>query len=543
MNRFFAPALFILTRLPSAVGFALVGALFLLVPTAGLWLASAAFAQFAHPALASVAETGALLALCAAIPLYFLGALHRATELSTSRLRGTFERIASGDLTAHGPLGRADVEDSETGRLWSSVRHMNRSLIDIVGQVRASAEAIVATARNVADGNADLSERAQAQASSLEQIAAGMEELATTVKRNADSCSHANAVAETTSEVAGRASGQMREVVLTMQRIDDSSGRVADILGKIEGIAFQTNILALNAAVEAARAGEQGRGFAVVASEVRELARHSADAAKEIKALIRDSVSNVAQGKQLVASAGSTMDEVVASVRQMSEGIAEIALASSEQSAGVDEINRALSQVESVTQHYATLVGEAAAAARSFEEEAARLESVVEAFKIDRTEDRDDAIVLVQRAVALVKEKGLRNALAVFNDPHGGFVKGKYYIWASDYRGLTLAHGGDPRVCGQNHFEVQAADGRKFVQEIVNLARTRGNGWCDYPWKNPATGRTEQKSTYFEAVDDAFLACGIYKGKKERTRPALLRRAPEPNVPPVRRLTQKRLTR
>ncbi len=528
MNRFFAPALFILTRLPSAAGFALVGALFLLAPLAGLWLASA-----------TAEGTGALLVLCAAIPIYFLGALHLATELSTSRLRGTFERLASGDLTAHGPLGRADADGSETGRLWSSVRHMSRSLIDIVGQVRASAESIVATARNVADGNADLSERSQQQASSLEQIAAGMEELAATVKRNADSCSHANAVAATASQVAGRASGQMREVVLTMQRIDDSSGRVADILGKIEGIAFQTNILALNAAVEAARAGEQGRGFAVVASEVRELARHSAEAAKEIKALIQDSVGNVAQGKQLVASAGSTMDEVVASVRQVSEGIEEIALASSEQSAGVDEINRALTQLESVTQHYAALVGEAATAARSFEEEAARLESVVEAFKTDRVEDRDEAIVLVQRAVALVKEKGLRHALAVFNDPHGGFVQGKYYIWASDYRGVTLAHGGDPRVCGQNHFEVQAADGRKFIQEIVNLAQTRGKGWCDYPWKNPATGRTEQKSTYFEAVDDAFLACGIYKGKKEGARQALPRRAPTAKVLPLQRLARK----
>ncbi|MGZ5112297.1 MAG: methyl-accepting chemotaxis protein [Usitatibacter sp.] len=536
MNRFFAPALFILTRLPSAVGFALVGALFLLVPLAGLWLASAAFVQ---PALASGAGTGALLAVCAAIPLYFLGALHRATELSMSRLGGTFDRLASGDLTAHGPLGGADVDDSETGRLWSSVRHMSRSLIDIVGQVRASAQAIVATARSVAAGNADLSERSHQQASSLEQIAAGMEEFATTVKRNADSCSHANAVAGTASQVAVRASGQMREVALTMQRIDDSSGRVADILGKIEGIAFQTNILALNAAVEAARAGEQGRGFAVVASEVRELARSSAEAAKEIKALIQDSVSNVVQGKQLVAGAGSTMDEVVASVRQVSEGIAQIALASSEQSAGVDEINRALTQMESVTQRYATLVGDAAAAARSFEEEAARLESVVEVFKIDRMEDRDEAIVLVQRAVALVKDKGLQHALAVFNDPHGGFVHGKYYIWASDYRGVTLAHGGDPSVCGQNHFEVKAADGRKFIQEIVDLARSRGKGWCDYPWKNPATGRTEQKSTYFEAVDGAILACGIYKGKKEIGRPALPNRARAANAVPLQRLARR----
>jgi methyl-accepting chemotaxis protein len=513
MDRFFAPALFILTRLPSGIGFALVGALFLAVPFAGLWFA--------------------------AIPLYFLFALHRATELSTRRLRGTFERIASGDLTAHGPLGRDDVEDSETGRLWSSVRNMNRSLIDIVGQVRSSAEAIVATARSVADGNADLSQRSQEQAASLEEIAAGMEELATTVQRNAESCSHANAVSGTASQVAGRASGQMREVVLTMQRIDDSSGRVADILGKIEGIAFQTNILALNAAVEAARAGDQGRGFAVVAAEVRELARHSAEAAKEIKALIRDSRGNVAQGKELVASAGSTIDEVVASVRQVNEGIAQIAAASSQQSAGVGEINRALAQMESVTQHYTSLVGEAASAARAFEEEALRLESVVEAFKIDRVEDRDEAIVLVQRAAALVKERGLAHALAVFNDPHGGFVNGQYYIWASDYKGLTLAHGGDPRVCGQNHFEIQAVDGRKFVQEIIGLAQSRGKGWCDYPWKNPASGRTEQKSTYFEAVDGAVLSCGIYKGKKERTRAAPPRRESEPNVPRPLRLIRK----
>jgi methyl-accepting chemotaxis protein len=517
MRRLFAPAFFVLSRLSTMGAFAMVGTLLMFAPLAGLWLATSSTAG--ATLAGSFIGTAALVLACEAVPLYFLIALHLATERAMCDLRGTVERIASGDLTVHAALGAVAADGSERARLWGSFEQMSRSLTGIVNQVRNSADAIVATAGNVADGNAHLSRRSHEQAATLEQTAAGMEELAATVKRNAESCSRANGLAENGSRIASRAAKQMQQVAAVMQKIDESSRSVADILGTIEGISFQTNILALNAAVEAARAGEHGHGFAVVATEVRELARRSGESAKEIKALIGDSADSVAEGTRLVDGAEATMDEVVTSVAQVNKVIAEIALASSEQSSRVDEINGAIAQMESVTQQYAALVEEAAAAAHSFEEEAARLEEVVGAFKTDRMEDRDEAVALVKRAAAYVREHGLQRAIAAFNDSHAGFVRDKYYIWASDYRGVTLAHGGDPRVCGKNYWEVKAVDGRTFIREIIETARTQGRGWCDYPWKNPASGRTEQKSTYFEAVgDDVFLACGIYKGKKNIAR-------------------------
>jgi len=451
-------------------------------------------------------------------------------RIGMSRMRATVERIASGDLTARVNVGDfSDVAESETGRLWRSLARMNGDLVQIVTQVRASADSVGAMARDTADGNANLSQRTQEQAASLEEVASGMEELAATGKQNATSCARANALAGTASGVAGKAADEVQDVARTMKRIDESARRVADILDTIEAIAFQTNILALNAAVEAARAGEQGRGFAVVAAEVRSLAQRSAEAAKEIKALIDASVEHVTRGRQLAEAAAGTMSEVVTSVGQVDEVIGKIALASSEQSAGVEDINRAIMQMDSVTQHNAALVEQAAAAALAFDEEAARLVDVVGMFKVDRMEERDQAVALVKRAVAHARARGLAHAMKDFNAARGEFNDGTYYLWAGTFDGVVLANGAMPESCGQNHYELKAADGRRFIQEIIETARSRGKGWCDYPWKNPATGRTEQKSTYFEAVGDVFLACGIYKGKKGAARPAAT--AERPSAP------------
>lgn len=459
------------------------------------------------------------------IAVYILMGASLWMTVGISRMCSTVERITNGDLTARvGVSDFTDNKESETGRLWHAVGQMNVGLIGIVNQVRTTADAIVTMSKNVADGNTNLSQRTQEQASSLEETASGMEELAATVKQNANNCTRANSLAATASDVADKASTQMHEVAETMKQIDDSSRRVADILGTIEGIAFQTNILALNAAVEAARAGEQGRGFAVVASEVRTLAQRSAEAAKEIKELIQASVGNVAQGKQLVDAVTNTMGQVVTSVQKVTEVIGEIAMASSEQSAGVEDINKAIVHMDTVTQQNAALVEEAAAAALSFEEEARRLADVVGTFKIDRVEERERAIALLKRAVDHVKAKGLKQALEDFHDPKGGFNEGDYYIWCGDFNGKVLAHSTIPESRGSNTWDLKAVDGKKFIQEMIHIAKTKGKGWCEYLFKNPITGRTEQKSTYFEAVEDVFIACGIYKGKKEYDRPAAAKR-------------------
>ena len=287
-------------------------------------------------------------------------------------------RIAAGDLTVDVALRQGDKSS-----LLFAMKSMRDSLAQIVGEVRGGTDAIASVSQQIASGNLDLSARTEEQASSLEETASSMEELTSTVQQNADNARQANGLASSASEVAERGGMVVSQVVDTMASINDSSKKIVDIIGVIDGIAFQTNILALNAAVEAARAGEQGRGFAVVASEVRTLAQRSAAAAKEIKLLIDDSVGKVDAGARLVDQAGATMDEIVASVRRVTDIMGEISSASLEQTSGIEQINMAISQMDQVTQQNASLVEEAAAAAESLQDQAGKLAGLVSVFKLD----------------------------------------------------------------------------------------------------------------------------------------------------------------
>jgi methyl-accepting chemotaxis protein len=286
-------------------------------------------------------------------------------------------RVAEGDLT-----GSVEVRSKdETGQLMAALKDMNSALLDIVTRVRTGTDTIATASTEINAGNQDLSSRTEQQAGSLEETASSMEELTSTVKQNADNARQANQLAATASETAVRGGEVVARVVDTMASIDASSKKIADIIGVIDGIAFQTNILALNAAVEAARAGEQGRGFAVVASEVRNLAQRSAAAAKEIKSLIGDSVEKVETGSRLVDPAGATMEEVVGSVKRVSSIIGEIAAASDEQRAGIEQVNQAIVQMDQVTQQNAALVEQAAAAAEAMQDQAAGLAGLVGSFR------------------------------------------------------------------------------------------------------------------------------------------------------------------
>jgi len=288
-------------------------------------------------------------------------ALHDACQLA--------QRLADGDL-------RVRVEPTqpgEAGKLMGALAALAAKLAAVVKEVRSGAEGIATGTGEIATGNMDLSARTEQQAASLEETASSMEELTATVRQNADHAHEASRLAVSASEVAVKGGQVVADVVGTMASINDSSKQISEIIGVIDGIAFQTNILALNAAVEAARAGEQGRGFAVVASEVRSLAQRSAAAAKEIKALIDDSVTKVDAGTQLVDKAGKTMEEVVASVRRVTDIIAEIADASVEQTAGIEQVNGAIAAMDQATQQNAALVEESAAAAAAVREQAAAL--------------------------------------------------------------------------------------------------------------------------------------------------------------------------
>ncbi|MFC7298422.1 methyl-accepting chemotaxis protein [Herminiimonas aquatilis] len=287
--------------------------------------------------------------------------------------------VSSGDLRSQIVVESTD----ETGQLLQALKDMNDSLVNSVSQVRTGIDTIATAANQIASGNLDLSSRTEEQASSLEETASSMEELTSTVKQNVDNARQANQLAITASSVAVKGGAVVSQVVDTMDGINTSSKKIVDIIGVIDGIAFQTNILALNAAVEAARAGEQGRGFAVVASEVRSLAQRSAAAAKEIKSLIDESVNKADAGSRLVAEAGTTMVEVVDSVRHVTDIMSEIMAASQEQSAGIEQVNQAISQMDQVTQQNAALVEEAAAAAESLNEQAGRLAQAVSVFKLD----------------------------------------------------------------------------------------------------------------------------------------------------------------
>jgi methyl-accepting chemotaxis protein len=302
------------------------------------------------------------------------------------------ERAAEGDLTA-----RVQIKAyGETQKMLQGLEKMTRDLGSLVSEVSHSARTVADTSAQIAQGNLDLSQRTEEQASTLEETASSMEELTSTVAHNADNARQASRLAAQAAEVAAKGGAAVGEVVVTMTGITESSRRIGDIIGVIDGIAFQTNILALNAAVEAARAGDQGRGFAVVASVVRSLAQRSAAAAKEIKGLIGDSLQNVDTGSRQVNAAGATMQEIVESVRQVSALIAEIAAASAEQSSGIGQVNTAITQMEQVVQQNASLVEEATAATESLREQAGVLLHAVSRFKVEGTQH----VMAAQRPVA-----------------------------------------------------------------------------------------------------------------------------------------------
>ena len=350
----------------------------------------AAKATYEHSnarAKALFALTGVVVLIAAALLVGFTVLLVRAITLRLRSAIGIAKSIAKGDLTSR----VASTSHDEVGELIEALQGMNESLSRIVSQVRTSTDATGSAIGEMVAGNTGLSQRTEEQASSLEETAATMEELTASARQNAEGARHGTEVATRAASVAVKGGDVVGRVVGTMSSIDASSKRVVDIIGLIDGIAFQTNILALNAAVEAARAGEHGRGFAVVAAEVRVLAQRAAAAAKDIKTLIGDSAAKVEDGAQLVREAGQTMNEIVQSIKQVEEIMARIAGASSEQASGIEQVNQTLTQLDDVTQQNAALVEQASASMEALQRQAQDLAGTISIFKIDAQEPAEPA--------------------------------------------------------------------------------------------------------------------------------------------------------
>jgi methyl-accepting chemotaxis protein len=444
-------------------------------------------------------------AVAAAMYLLIRSAVLEPLALAT---RAT-EQLAAGDLTTRLESDRSD----EIGQLMHAIDGISQGLANVVWEVRQGTKTIALASGEIAAGNLDLSSRTEEQASALEETASAMEQLTSTVKQNADNAHQSNQLAATASQVAVKGGTVVSQVVDTMDMINHSSRKIVDIIGVIDGIAFQTNILALNAAVEAARAGEQGRGFAVVAAEVRSLAQRSATAAKEIKSLIDDSVEKVDTGAKLVDEAGTTMQEIVSSVKRVTDIMSDISVASNEQSAGIEQINLAITEMDHVTQQNAALVEEAAAASEKLRIQADELSNTVSVFKLKATDHgtQEEAMAMVQKAVASFYEHGRESTFKSINSRLGAFRDRDLYVAVYDINGRNVAHGANPKLIGKDLMNVQDDDGKFYVKERIEIVKTQGKGWQDYKFVNPVTKHVEAKTMYVEQFEDLIVGCGVYK--------------------------------
>lgn len=420
------------------------------------------------------------------------------------------QRMAKGDLSQ--PVV-AD-ERGEIGEILRGLQEIGERIFRIVSNVRAGTTAVATASGMITNDNAALAARTEEQSASLEETASSLEELTSIVSQNADNAEQANTLATAAAGAAAKGGAVMDNVVSTMQGIQESSRKVADIIAVIDGIAFQTNILALNAAVEAARAGEQGRGFAVVASEVRTLAQRSASAAKEIKTLITDSVDKTNAGGTLVNQAGASMGEIVTTVQRLANIMGEITAASREQRAGIEEINRAVAQIDTFTQKNALLVQDVSKGVAHLQSEAVLLTEAVSTIDLGAREfgNADEAAEMVRRGVEFVRVHGEQALIAEVNKlGKGQFIDRDLYISVYSMDCIALAHGTNPRLVGIDGKQFKDTEGKFFVKDIVLAAKSSGVGWVDYKWMHPVTKKLLVKTSYFEAVGDVVIACGFYK--------------------------------
>lgn len=442
--------------------------------------------------------------------LYALLALYLSLSSDLEGLSRAMKQTTNGDLSARAGVYGQD----EVGAMARSLDQMVLTLSSMVADIRSNAALVAHAGQSLAQGNRSLADRTEQQAANLEQTAASVEQLSSAVQNNAHTARSADARAADVRKAADAGAEAMARAVQSVEAIQQSARRMTEIIGVIDSIAFQTNILALNAAVEAARAGEQGRGFAVVAGEVRTLAKRSGDAAREIRELIGASVSQVEASAGLIRSAGDGIANMAGGIRSVAASMTEISGSSAEQSTGLSEVSSAVQQLDEITQHNAQMVGHAVQQAEALEQRASTLSRAVAAFRLQQG-TADEAVALVQKAVALHKTTSQDQFLRSLTDKSQPFHDRDMYVFVLDSAGTYRAFGGNPAKVGTRVQDIPGIAGDRLVSDIVAQA-DRAPGWVEYDINNPATGAVQTKMSYVSRVGDLYVGCGVYKSLAAR---------------------------
>jgi methyl-accepting chemotaxis protein len=449
-----------------------------------------------------------VMALClvdAAALVYVLSAFYSSVTQDIAQMVDCVDHMVAGDLRQT-VVSRSE---DEMGRVVTAVGQLSRTVSAMVANVRGNAAFVAYAGQSLERDSRDLSDRTEQQAANLEQTSSSVQELASAVQVNAGIAVTANGHASQVSDAAVGGASAMQEAVVSVEALQASAKRMDEIVGVIDGLAFQTNILALNAAVEAARAGESGRGFAVVAAEVRSLAQRSAASSKEIRELIGTSSAQIAASVQKIHAAGSTISGMVTGIREVASSMAQISTSSAEQSTGLSEITSAVRQLDEITQRNAQMVGHAVEKAEDMRKRATTLVDSVSLFKLQQGSP-DEAAALVRRAVAHRRSGSKDSFLRDLTDPSKGFHDRDMYVFALDAQGRYLAFGGNPAKVGTRVQDIAGIDGEGLLQTIMAQADYEP-GWVEYDITNPTTGIVQTKMSFVSAVDDLYVGCGVYK--------------------------------
>ncbi len=459
-------------------------------------------------ALSGGAWWGVLVASC--VVLYALLALYLSLSSDLASLSVAIRQTASGDLTAHaGVFGKDEI-----GAMARSLDLMVLTLSSMVADIRSNAALVAHAGQSLAAGNRSLADRTEQQAANLEQTAASVEELSSAVQNNAQTAQSADARAADVRKAADAGVDAMARAVQSVEGIQQGARRMTEIIGVIDGIAFQTNILALNAAVEAARAGEQGRGFAVVAGEVRTLAKRSGDAAREIRELIGASVNQVEASAGLIRSAGDGIANMAEGIRSVAASMSEISGSSAEQSTGLREVSSAVQQLDQITQHNAQMVGHAVEQAQALEHRASTLSRAVGAFHLQQG-TAEEAVALVAKALSLQKTQSQEQFLRSVTDRNQPYHDRDMYVFVLDAAGTYRAFGGNSAKVGTRVQDIPGVDGDLLLRSIVSQA-DQAPGWVEYDITNPATGVVQTKMSYVCLGGELYIGCGVYKSLAAR---------------------------